>query len=76
MGRHKTLSIEFNEWFEVFYFKLLNDYHMTGEQAAAFFKDNLGTHASNKAKDTMFAERIKEATVKVGIERLITESPS
>ena len=75
MGRHKTLSIEFNEWFEVFYFKLLHDYHMTGEQAAAFFKDNLGTHASDKAQDIMFAEQIKEATVKAGIERLINEPP-
>jgi len=76
MGKMKALSIEFNHWFEVFYFKLLNDYHMTGEQAAAFFNDNLGTHASDKAQDIMFAERIKEATVKAGIERLINESPS
>jgi len=70
MGRHKTLSIEFNEWFEVFYFKLLHDYHMTGEGAAAFFKDNLGDHASKRVKEIILREELKDASIKVGIKTI------
>ena len=76
MGKMKALEIDFNHWFEVFYFKLLHDYHMTGEQAVAFFQEKLGDKAKDKANILMLCERSKELYISEGIERLKNESPS
>ena len=76
MGKMKALDIDFNHWFEVFYFKLLHDYHMTGEQAVAFFKEKMGDKAERKANILMLSERSKELYIAEGIERLKNESPS
>ena len=76
MGKMKALEIDFNHWFEVFYFKLLHDYHMTGEQAVAFLKEKMGDKAERKANILMSCERSKELYIAEGIERLKNESPS
>ena len=76
MGKMKALEIDFNHWFEVFYFKLLHDYHMTGEQAVAFLQEQLGDEAGRRANIILLSERSKELYIAEGIERLKNESPS
>jgi len=72
----KALDIDFNHWFEVFYFKLLHDYHMTGEQAVAFFREQLGEEAGRRADAIMLGERAKELYISQGIKEITgNESP-
>ena len=76
MGKMKALDIDFNHWFEVFYFKLLNDYHMTGEQAVSFFQEQLGEEAGRRANIILLSERSKELYISQGIKEITrNESP-